>query len=48
MSEQIRTWDAREADDDGGTTVTVMNGPDVIDRLELVLLLRDVQEVDAD
>lgn len=47
MSEQIRTWDARESDDDE-TVVLGGGGPDVIDRLELVLLLREVQEVAAD
>lgn len=47
MSEQIRNWDAREADDD---ETIVLGGvePDMIDRLELVLLLRDVQEVAAE
>lgn len=46
MSEQIRTWDAREEDDE--TIVVDGGGRDVIDRLELVLLLRDLQEVAAD
>lgn len=47
VSEQITTWDAREAGDEE-TFVPAEGGPDVIDRLELVLLLREVQEVAAE
>ncbi len=39
MGTQIRTWDMREVDNDG-TVVRL----DLTDRLELLLLLRELQE----